>query len=198
MTSGADVLGQQLYATAAGTSWALLALSFVPAGLVALAVAQKSKTVAALAQLSGLQEREAQRELLAKNALELDKLWFVLSVSNLGLTAFVIGASPRAYFLLFTPKTVCLIALRWWSFQKRGQHFLLWDFCYWANGLCLWYCWVRPRDAVLFQVVFFARERTAPCARTKLTEPPPFSLSRSCSCARTARSRGRCSRSTTR
>ena len=84
MSSGADVLGQQLYATAAGTSWALLALSFVPAGLVALAVARKSKTVAALAQLSGLQEREAQRELLAKNALELDKLWFVLSVSNLG------------------------------------------------------------------------------------------------------------------
>ena len=190
MSSGADVLGQQLYATAAGTSWALLALSFVPAGLVALAVARKSKTVAALAQLSGLQEREAQRELLAKNALELDKLWFVLSVSNLGLTAFVgddaeapplspslqvsnlgltafvIGASPRAYFLLFTPKTVCLIALRWWSFQKRGQHFLLWDFCYWANGLCLWYCWVRPRDAVLFQVsAFFARERTAPLAR---------------------------------
>ena len=154
MSSGAGFLGQQLFATAAGTSWALLALSFVPAGLVALAVANKSKTVAALAQLSGLQEREAQRELLAKNALELDKLWFCLSVSNLALTAFIIGASPRSYFVFFTPKTVSLIALRWYSFQKRGQHFLLWDFCYWANAVCIYYCWVAPRNHALFQVVF--------------------------------------------
>ena len=26
------------------------------------------------------------------------------------------------------------------------------DFCYWANGLVLFYIWCRPTDPVLFQV----------------------------------------------
>ena len=40
------------------------------------------------------------------------------------------------------------------DFRKKKQHFLLVDFCYWANWLCLMYIWVLPKNTALFQVVF--------------------------------------------
>ena len=135
-------------------SWATLALSFAPAAFVAAAVHRKSKTVAALAQLGGLQTRESTRQQLKDAAIEVDKLWFLLSTMNIGLTAFIVGHAPHLYFLYFTPKTVCLIALRWWSFRKRGQHYFLWDFCYWANFALLYFVWLDPHNEYLFRALF--------------------------------------------
>eukprot|EP00928_Gymnodinium_smaydae_P089117 TRINITY_DN73119_c0_g1_i1.p1 TRINITY_DN73119_c0_g1~~TRINITY_DN73119_c0_g1_i1.p1 ORF type:complete len:385 (+),score=60.19 TRINITY_DN73119_c0_g1_i1:51-1205(+) len=126
----------------------------LPASAVFWAVLSQSKTVAAFAQLSGVQERNDVRESIAKKAIRVDKGWFNMGVSNGYITAYMVGAWPCSYFLYYTPKVLILIILRFATFYKKKQHFLLWDFCYWANFLCIFYCWFMPTSPWLFRVVF--------------------------------------------
>jgi len=114
----------------------------------------ESKTVASLAQLSDMQERNEKQQLLASKAIKADKQWFCLGVSNLAITAYLLGAFPAAYFLFYVPKVIFLILLRLYKFYQKKQHFLLWDFCYWANFLCIFYCVVMPSSPTVFRIVF--------------------------------------------
>lgn len=159
--------------------WVMQVLVFLPTIAVAVAVVRQSKWVAALAQMSSLQSRQEERERLglqeeepasgaatpseihspteeeiAESALRLDRRWYFLGVMNTGITPFIIGAYPTYYFLYFTPKVTLLLFLRWWTFVRKKQHYLLWDFCYWANLLCLLYVWVWPTSARLFRMAF--------------------------------------------
>ena len=43
------------------------------------------------------------------------------------------GLAPTNYYLFYTPKVLALIALRWLTFARKKQHYLLYDFCYWAS-----------------------------------------------------------------
>ncbi|CAE7470165.1 gpc1, partial [Symbiodinium necroappetens] len=131
-----------------------LVLALAPAFAVGLAVFRQSKLVAAFAQLNDLQERGDRQQALAKKAIEVDKEWFMIGVTNMVLSAYIVGAFPPLYFLYFTPKVLSLIGLRLVKFYRRKQHFLLWDFCYWANFLCIFYCWVMPKSPRVFRVVF--------------------------------------------
>lgn len=126
----------------------------VPSFLVLFAAFKQSKFVAALAQLSSAQERSQHREALASKAIQVDQRWFMMGVSNVMASSYILGAWPTGYFLFYTPKVVSLIALRLATFYQKKQHFLLWDFCYWANFLCLYYCWVQPGNPWLFRIVF--------------------------------------------
>ena len=131
-----------------------LGLLLLPALAVGLAVSRQSKLVAAFAQLNDLQERGDRQQALAKKVIEVDKQWFMIGVANMVLSAYIVGAFPVLYFLFFTPKVLSLIVLRLVKFYRKKQHFLLWDFCYWANFLCIFYCWVMPKSPRVFRVVF--------------------------------------------
>ena len=137
-----------------GSDALYLGLVLLPAFAVLLAVSRQSKVVAAFAQLNDLQERGERQQALAKKAIEVDKQWFMIGVANLVLSAYLVGAFPALYFVYFTPKVLALIVLRLVKFYRRKQHFLLWDFCYWANFLCIFYCWVMPKSPRVFRVVF--------------------------------------------
>ena len=131
-----------------------IVLALLPAFAVGLAVFRQSKLVAAFAQLNDLQERGERQQALAKKAIEVDKEWFMIGVTNMVLSAYIVGRFPALYFVYFTPKVLSLIGLRLVKFYRRKQHFLLWDFCYWANFLCIFYCWVMPKSPRVFRVVF--------------------------------------------
>ena len=133
---------------------AKLLLVLLPAFAVFMAVSKQSKLVSAFAQLNDLQERGERQQALAKKAIEVDKHWFMMGVSNMVLSAYLVGAFPDLYFVYFTPKVLSLIVLRLVKFYRRKQHFLLWDFCYWANFLCIFYCWVMPKSPMVFRIVF--------------------------------------------
>lgn len=83
-----------------------------------------------------------------------DKVIYTASVINVCLTAYIFGAFPDYFYLWHTPKAIIYIAHRWITFKREGQHYLLYDFCYWANALSLLYAWVLPDNALLFQILF--------------------------------------------
>lgn len=83
-----------------------------------------------------------------------DKVVYTLSVINAVLTAFLFGVVPHYFHWWHSPKAIMYIAHRWYTFRKQNQHYLLYDFCYWANGLTLLYCWVCPWSDVMFQILF--------------------------------------------
>lgn len=79
---------------------------------------------------------------------------FTLGVINLALTCYIIGSAPGYYYLWYSPKAVILISLRWLDFKRKKTHFLLADFCYWANLLALVYVWFTPTSHTAFQILF--------------------------------------------
>lgn len=147
---------------------ALAIVGIFPAVAVLVAVFAQSKTIAALAQLGGLQGREAAQEeyeklpktresaiSTAEKAIRRqDRLSYTLGVFNTMVTAWLLGSAPQYFYLWHTPKCLLLVSLRWHTFRKDGKHYLLYDFCYWANLLCLVYLWGWPTSATLFQVLF--------------------------------------------
>eukprot|EP00039_Didymoeca_costata_P007120 m.96495 g.96495 ORF g.96495 m.96495 type:complete len:385 (+) comp13548_c0_seq8:271-1425(+) len=151
----------------------------IPGALIALFVGQQNKFVAAFAQAGGLQEREAAREALLgstektpgksdirplsplsekkeekRNMRLYDKLAFTFGTMNVMLTCFIVGASPTSYHLYYTPTAIILIFMRWRQFKKEKKQNLLYDFCYWANFICLYFVWFSPQNPELFQIIF--------------------------------------------
>lgn len=126
--------------------------------LLLFAVMTKNPLLASLGSLGsnhGTEEHAIATEKNTKQGiLKHDKYSFVVGVVNVFLTGYVLGAAPTTFYLWHTPKAILLIADRWWTFYQSGQHFLLADFCYWANFLCLFYCWVAPHNTTLFEIVF--------------------------------------------
>ena len=147
---------------------ALAIVGIFPAVAVLVAVFAQSKTIAAFAQLGGLQGREAAQEEFdklpktqaavistAEKAIrKQDRLSYTLGVFNTMVTSWLLGSAPQYFYLWHTPKCLLLISLRWYTFRKDGKHYLLYDFCYWANLLCLLYLWGWPTSATMFQVLF--------------------------------------------
>lgn len=165
-------------------------LAALPCMIVLYAVIKRDKTIAALVQMGGLQDREAAADALAtalahdqtdsgsesehggripeddgprsqikeikteQKMLLADKITFTVSVINTMITPYVLGAAPAQFYILYSPKAILLTIQRYRDFVKTKKQWLLMDFCYWANGLVLFYIWCRPTDPVLFQVVF--------------------------------------------
>jgi hypothetical protein len=135
-----------------GVVWALL--PFLPSVVALCAVFMKSKTVAAYVQLGSLQDRQTARDDMVKKATAdalltrgksprsamadlrmKDKVFYTVGVMNLAITPYILGAMPHLYYLWYTPKAVVLVALRWFDFRKQQKHYLLYDFCYFANAV---------------------------------------------------------------
>jgi hypothetical protein len=106
----------------------------VPVALICYAVIKKDKTIGALVQMGNLQTRLSRSEdlskveLLRKEELQLaDKVTFTLGVLNVAITPYILGAAPTLFYLLYTPKAVLLIALRWIDFVKQKKQWLVRD-----------------------------------------------------------------------
>ena len=139
----------------------LAIIGIFPALAVVWAVVTRSKTMAAFAQLGALharatadpQQSQSSRK-LAKDVRLHDQACFTLGVLNVSLTTYIVGAAPHLFYLWHTLKCVSLTALRWYTFRKEGKHFLLLDFCYFANAYALFYLWLWPSSPRLFQALF--------------------------------------------
>jgi hypothetical protein len=83
-----------------------------------------------------------------------ERISFTIGVLNACLTGYIIGLAPTMFYLWYTPKAVVLIIARWIDFRRKSQHYLLYDFCYWANAICLAYLWFFPKSPVMFQILF--------------------------------------------
>jgi hypothetical protein len=94
----------------------------------------------------------------AKDPLErikfLDQVTYTVSLINVMITAYLMGIAPHYFYIWHTPKAILYTAHRWHTFKKQNQHYLLYDFCYWANALSIVYCWLCPDNAVMFQIIF--------------------------------------------
>lgn len=88
------------------------------------------------------------------NVRDWDKFIYTSSVINVCLTCFILGKFPEYFYIWHTPKALFYTGHRWYTFRQQNQHYLLYDFCYWANGLSLLYVWVFPDSALLFQILF--------------------------------------------
>lgn len=152
----------------------LALITVASVAFISYTVFTRNKLIGAFAQIGELQEREAARENLAASSRRMsvdgtagkadkkslilmqtkDKLAFTVGVVNVGLTMFLLGKVPTQFYIWHSPKTVLLIFLRWLDFRKKKQHYLLFDFCYWANFLLLLYVWVFPENSLLFQIAF--------------------------------------------
>jgi len=143
--------------------WFAALAAFIPPLIILYVVGRQSKTFAAFAQMGSIQSRlsldrlgyetpPSDTERLARRIKVRDKLTYTLGVINVALTAYILGACPTLYYLWHTPKIVVFTFIRWIDFSRTGQHYLLWDFCYWANGLLLVYLWLFPHSALLFRI----------------------------------------------
>jgi len=132
-------------------------------GLILYSVITNNKAIGALIQLGDIQRRkEVHQERKTSPSPSpsptattvSERISFTIGVMNACLTCYLIGAAPTKFYLWYTPKAIVLIFARWYDFRSRKQHYLLYDFCYWANALTLLYLWVFPHDPTLFQIVF--------------------------------------------
>jgi hypothetical protein len=144
--------------------------------LIMYASVTKFTTLAAITQMGSIQERalpwaqlsrpksqtEQPKDQSTTRAAEKDihsvrdwdKFVYTASVINVALTTYILGACPQYFYLWHTPKAILYTTHRWYTFRQQNQHYLLYDFCYWANGLSLLYLWVFPDSALLFQILF--------------------------------------------
>lgn len=51
--------------------------------------------------------------------------WFIIGVTNIMFSVYILGAFPNLYYLFFTPKVLSLIIVRLVKFYRKKQHFLL-------------------------------------------------------------------------
>ena len=84
----------------------------------------------------------------------MDKVVFTLSVVNVVLSAYLLGFAPGWIHYIQTPKMVLYMAHRFVTFKQKHDHYLMMDFCYWANLLSLVYFWMFPHNETLFQILF--------------------------------------------
>lgn len=72
-------------------------------------------------------------------------LCFVISMFDVVITAFWIGAWPHTFYMYFSLKAVMLITIRAVWYRWIDQHLFLLDLCYFANGALLLHIWLFPR-----------------------------------------------------
>jgi hypothetical protein len=75
-----------------------------------------------------------------------DKFVFAAGVMNVIGTPYLVGAHPEFFPWWYTLKAVTLITLRFLSYYSKNWHYFLFDFCYFANVLCLLYLHYMPSE----------------------------------------------------
>lgn len=141
---------------------------FAVLGFIISRVLRQDKWLGAIIQLGAVQDRERAHNEIQEQKKERqgatswrlpgitssERVAFTLGILNIAISGFILGRWPLEYAFFYTPKAFLLIGMRWLEFRKRGTHYLLLDFCYFANFLLLAYIWVLPHRSDVFQIVF--------------------------------------------
>jgi Protein of unknown function (DUF2838) len=84
-----------------------------------------------------------------------DKLSFIMGVFLLTLTTYVLGRYPNdLWYGYHAAIVVGLVMYRFYNYRKKGWHYYLFDFCYFANTLILLFILFLPHNHILFKVFF--------------------------------------------
>lgn len=97
-------------------------------------------------------QRSAEEQL--HNVRTNDKVVYTLSVMNVLVNSYLLGAAPQYFHWYHSPKALGYMAHRFITFKRQGQHYLLFDFCYFVNLLSLVYVWVFPQNETMFQILY--------------------------------------------
>lgn len=92
--------------------------------------------------------------MLRGSVVLVDRLSFVLGVLDVALTAFWLGADPGSYQWFWLVKSVALFTLRYFSYRRRGLHYMMFEFCYAGNLLAAAHFFLAPHAAVLRRLAF--------------------------------------------
>jgi len=84
-----------------------------------------------------------------------DKINFIVGVMLLVFTTYIVGRYPhRGYYQFHTFIILSLVIFRFFNYRKKGWHYYLFDFCYFANTLMLLFLNFFPHSDHLFKVFF--------------------------------------------
>jgi hypothetical protein len=84
-----------------------------------------------------------------------DKFAFVIGTTMIIAFSFILGRWPHDYIYTFTLLLLpTLILSRYVHYIICGWHMYLIDFCYFVNGLLLFFLMFRPTDEQIFRTVF--------------------------------------------
>ncbi|KAI5808772.1 hypothetical protein DFH27DRAFT_598380 [Peziza echinospora] len=79
-----------------------------------------------------------------------EKISFVVGVSNIFITGFLVGGYPDWIHIWYSLQLVYFMPIRYYSYHKMGYHYFLADLCYFVNVLLLLSIWVFPNSRRLF------------------------------------------------
>lgn len=84
-----------------------------------------------------------------------DKISFILGVLLLITTTYMLGRYPHSYFYYHHIITVTILVLiRLFNYRKKGWHYYLFDFCYFANFAMIYFLIFAPKNDLLFKIFF--------------------------------------------
>ncbi|KAL7271243.1 hypothetical protein RUND412_006011 [Rhizina undulata] len=75
-----------------------------------------------------------------------EKISFVVGVSNIFITGFLMGAYPEWVHVWYSIQLLYFMPLRYYTYHKRGYQYFLADLCYFVNMLLLLSIWVFPNS----------------------------------------------------
>ncbi|KAI8885957.1 hypothetical protein K501DRAFT_244912 [Backusella circina FSU 941] len=84
----------------------------------------------------------------------LDKISFVVGVSNACVSPVIVSRLPQWIPIFYTVQFFFFITLRYINYKSRQSHYFFFDLCYYVNLLTLLYIWVFPSSTVLYTAVF--------------------------------------------
>jgi len=84
----------------------------------------------------------------------LDKITFLLAVLNVALTAFIAGRFPQYMPYWYSGKFFLLVGIRAFMYYRQKMYYFLFDFCYFANMMCIASIWLFPNNKTLFNLCF--------------------------------------------
>lgn len=85
----------------------------------------------------------------------MDKIFFIIGVLLVITTAFMLGRYPNSHYYNFHVYTVIsLVVIRLFNYRIKKWHYYLFDFCYFANTLIIYFLLVDPKNDLLFRVFF--------------------------------------------
>lgn len=91
----------------------------------------------------------------------IDKISFIVGVLLVISTAFILGRFPNdIYYKFHTYTIMTLVLIRLMNYRMKRWHYYLFDFCYFANSLMIYFLNFDPKNDILFKVFFCLRQRS--------------------------------------
>lgn len=85
----------------------------------------------------------------------MDKIFFIVGVLLVIATTYMLGRYPNTHYFKFHVYTVSsLVAIRLFNYRMKKWHYYLFDFCYFANTLIIYFLLADPTNDILFRVFF--------------------------------------------